>query len=168
MNKLGQMERKLKELQQEIEALKKQGQEASSDLPAMLPPVGTAYDEDGIDWVVMADGYGNFSEQNSFPDEATATAYEGAFSVMLELRRQPGSGMFEQKDVEDPDAEIGCFYINQDGLVLWTYLEGAFELCPPFPSEALAQKAIEAVGRERIMKTYEVLKCGHDARKGEV
>lgn len=150
MNKIEQLEQQLAAMQQELEDLKKA---KGDDRPkAMLPKEGQ-YRLVGGAFFVDAEEYQSIAShgivQNVFPDKETAEAYADAFRVILELRRQPGSGQLD----EDGDGWAVNCYGERD------YTDNAtfFGVCPPFPCWMLARDAGEAVGIERIKKAYATL-----------
>ena len=136
MSKVEELQQILNELQAKLGALKEE--EKKEPLKAMLPAPDhlTEY---------------RLSLTMDFPDKETAEAYADAFCVMLELRRMPGSGLHMKDDRE-------AYVIVPKGAVAVRALyKEVFCLCPPFPSEELAQQAAEAVGIERIKKAYATL-----------
>lgn len=156
MNKIEQMEAQLEQLKRELEEYKNGAQEVCvkpqvSAPPALLPVEGGYYIDAFFNW----DSTGCYStaskgDQNVFPDEETAQAYGEAFSVMLELRRQPGSCAFDDSKEQ--------FVVDVDGDILQDDRIGNYTVSPPFTSMSWANKAIEAVGKERIVQAYKTLR----------
>lgn len=143
MTRRDEVQAEIARLQAELDAIDKLP-------PAMLPVEGEWYLDSRFhaepDVIVFAATTPN---QNIFPTEEIAQAYGNAFSVMLELRRQPGSG------VRKAD---GVGYVpNEHGSIDWYGSSECFVLCPPFPSGELAEAARGAVGRERIVAAYKTL-----------
>jgi hypothetical protein len=156
MNKIEQMEAQLEQLKRELEEYKKGAQEVCvrpqiSVPPALLPVEGKYY----ISEVFSSEPIGcttkaSKEDQNVFPDEETADAYGEAFSVMLELRRQPGSCAFDGGET--------MYAIDADGDASAREWRGSYTVSPPFSSEEWAEKAIDAVGKERIVQAYKTLR----------
>lgn len=157
MNKIEQMESQLEQLKRELEEYKNGAKEVwvntpkVSVPPALLPVEGGYY----IDVVFSSEPIGCTTkalqeDQNVFPDEETAQSYGEAFSVMLELRRQPGSCAF--------DYDEDWFVVDADGDILQDDRIGNYTVSPPFSSAMWANKAAEAVGKERIVQAYKTLR----------
>ena len=156
MNKIEQMEAQLEQLKRELEEYKNVAQEGCvkpqiSVPPALLPVEGKYY----ISEVFSSEPIGcttkaSKEDQNVFPDEETADAYGEAFSVMLELRRQPGSCAFDEGEI--------LYAVCADGEPALREWRGSYTVSPPFSSAMWANKAIEAVGKERIVQAYKTLR----------
>lgn len=100
------------------------------------------------------DGYTGYRMQFRFDaqDEPTAEAIFEALNVIFELRQQPGSGQTAEQNSY-------TWYITPYGradTVCATNI-AFFGISPPFPTRALAEQAVAAVGLERIMKAYRTL-----------
>ena len=143
-------------MQEQLIALKKQNNVGEEKAPSMLPPLVEGKAGYFINHDLCGDGivYCDESDLNFFPTKELAEAYADAFKVVLELRRQPFSG--------EVDGE-GRGYIfcgngfGYDWYPYDTYNMELFQLCPPFPSPEACEAAVEAVGRERIIKAYRLL-----------
>ena len=163
MNKLEQMEAQLKELQKQIEEMK--AKEASQNgyvSPWALLELGQGEDGYSIDPYLSGDiddSHRNFAvDHNAFKEQHVAQGFANAFHVMVALRQCEGAG-----DVGDDDKG---WLMGADEDNMWGYPTEAsetyyFALCPPFPSEALLNKAIEAVGKEKLLQAYEFLATGN-------
>lgn len=93
------------------------------------------------------------ADQNIFPSREIAEAYADAFRVMLELRRCEGAGHYYVEYGEEHG-----WYIREDGAdYACKEYNHVFAFCPPFPTEDLAQAAIDKVGGERILTAYKFL-----------
>ena len=156
MNKIEQMEAQLEQLKRELEEYKNVAQEVCvkpqiSVPPALLPLSGEYFLDAVFNWVgASCYTIASKEDQNVFPDEETTRAYGEAFSVMLELRRQPGSCAF--------DYDEDWFVVDADGDILQDDRIGNYTVSPPFTSMYWASKAIEAVGKERIVQAYKTLR----------
>ena len=147
MRKIEELEAKMKEIQEELALIKAQKKEELEETKSMLPMEGAWCI--GADWsdILKMDMVGVAAmDQNVFSTEESAEAYRDAFSVMLELRRQSGSG-----------AQRVGFVINDAGCTQHVVTNMCFALCPPFPTEELAEAARDAVGRDRIIAAYKTL-----------
>ena len=156
--KLEELHQRLLDIQAEIAELKSKEEEDSG---SVLPPFGGWYipeawsqkygEPEAIGWDVEVT-----DDQNIFPSEKSAEAYRDAFSVMLELRRQPGSCPI--------DANKGEWYIDPDGDVMCDDARVAYILSPAFTSTEWAEKAIEVVGKDKIIAAYNTLLYGAKER----
>lgn len=155
-NKIEQMEAQLEQLKRELEEYKNVAQEGCvkpqiSVPPALLPLHGEYYLDAVFSWEgASCCTTATKEDQNIFPDKETAQAYGEAFSVMLELRRQPGSCAFDDSKEQ--------FVVDVDGDVITDCWRGSFTVSPLFTSMYWANKAIETVGKERIVQAYNILK----------
>lgn len=78
-------------------------------------------------------------------------AYAEAFNTLLDLRRQPGS-----EAVEDNKKQWGIYYKGD----VWSASFLSYklsEVCPWFDSQEAAEAAIEAVGKDRIIRMMNTL-----------
>jgi hypothetical protein len=158
MNKLQQIEQKMKELQAELEeaiATMKKEEATTATLGSMLPAFeGGAlrgYCLDGYNFEPISGSIAEEDDQNIFPDKETAEGYADALRVMTELRRCEGSG------IRDVNGDGDGFMVGEDGFVDNCYSANYFALCPPFSTEELLQAAVEKVGMERISNAYKFL-----------
>ena len=157
MNKIEQMEAQLEQLKRELEEYKNGDQEVWVNTPKVPVPPALLPVEGGFFLNNRFGAEENFHDykatlydQNVFPDEETADDYGEAFSVMLELRRQPGSCAFDDSKEQ--------FVVDVDGDILQDDRIGNYTVSPPFTSMSWANKAIEAVGKERIVQAYKTLR----------
>lgn len=131
MNKIEQMEAQLEQLKRELEEYKNGDQEVWVNTPkvpvppALLPVEGGYY----INEILRSEPIGCTTkvlpgDQNVFPDEETADAYGEAFSVMLELRRQPGSCAFDEGEI--------LYAVCADGEPALREWRGSYTVSPPF------------------------------------
>ena len=145
MPTLEELEKQLKDIQAAIEEAKKREQEGG-----ILPMEGDFYLDYGFD---VETAYNtckaNGRDQNVFPDEETANAYGEAFSVMLELRRQPGSVAYDDYSKQ--------YYINCYGSVCQLQSYNKTGVCPAFSPIKAAENARRAVGEDRIVAAYRTL-----------
>lgn len=154
------MERKLQEMQEQLKAMREEKEKKDTGFPAMLPDEGKyflsndRFTPEHMDWTTLSAKEDD--DQNVFPSQQIAEAYADAFRVMLELRRCEGAGHYYE--------EYGDFYgwsICQWGSnPLDWYPKGCHEMFaffPPFPTEELAQAAIDNVGKERIIAAMQLL-----------
>ncbi|MGX7077454.1 hypothetical protein [Globicatella sanguinis] len=149
MNKIDELEMKIKELSEEIERLK-----AEKEKEVWKPKCGDKY------WTISHNGYvvqarwmGDEAEDdiyaigNVFKTEEEAEFRVEQLKVEAELRRfsrpfKNDSENYTLRYWQDEDIlEIICFEFSQCGNLY-------------FPSEDIAQKAIDTVGEERIKKYY--------------
>ena len=156
MNKIEQMEAQLEQLKRELEEYKNVVQEVCvkpqvSAPPALLPSKGEYFLDAVFNWAdTDCCTTATKEDQNVFPDEETADAYGEAFSVMLELRRQPGSCAFDEGEI--------LYAVCADGEPALREWRGSYTVSPPFSSAMWANKAAEAVGKERIVQAYKTLR----------
>ena len=153
MTRIEELESKIAACQTELEQLKKKKEKHTK---SMLPVNGNCFI--AAEWDVQCyDGIGECSlvasktDQNVFPTEEVAEAYKEAFSVMLELRRQPGSGVFSGQDPYEG------WVVLRNGRISQAIGSVNFVLCPPFPTRELVEQAAKVVGYTRIAKVYETL-----------
>lgn len=150
------MERKLQEMQEQLKAMKEEC--ASGTFPAMLPDEGEYFLSQEKFVVEHLSWSGGMSakqdrDQNVFPSQEIAEAYGDAFRVMLELRRCEGAGHYSEYN--DEGYGYACCI---DSVVAYTpECYEAFSIVPPFPTEELAQAAIDSVGKERIVAAMQLL-----------
>ena len=98
------------------------------------------------------DGYTGYrwrSVWRDAQDKSTTEAIFDAFTVIFELRQQPGSGQM--------CASGFGFFVSSSGQIGYTDLSDQFALSPPFPEQSLAIKARDHVGTERVIKAYRTL-----------
>jgi len=146
MPTLKELEKQLEDIQAAIEEAKKREQEGG-----ILPVEGDFYLDARFEVETAGRTWrANRSDQNVFPDEETANAYGEAFRVMLELRRQPGSVVYDEYG--------GQYFIGTNGMVKEITDIHSVTLCPPFSSEEQANKAACTVGRTRIASAYNTLR----------
>lgn len=157
MNKLEQMEAQLEQLKRELEEYKNGDQEVWVNTPKVPVPPALLPVEGGFFLNNRFGAEENFHDykatlydQNVFPDEETADDYGEAFSVMLELRRQPGSCAFDEGEI--------LYAVCADGEPALREWRGSYTVSPPFSSAMWANKAAEAVGKERIVQAYKTLR----------
>lgn len=158
MNKLEQLEAQVKELQKQIEEMKNAPSQRGYSSP----------------WALVEDEYGycvgaflngkigqsekaNENDYNAFKEEHVAQGFANAFHVMIALRQCEGAG-------EVGEEGKGWFMSSAD-MKVWgnpTYDSYFYyyTLVPPFPSEDLLNKAIESVGKEKILQAHEFLATG--------
>lgn len=153
------LEERIKALQSEVEAMKKQeAEKEKKDSPWALAELGSmdAYFVNScIDGGVL--GFverKSLRDFNAFKTEETAKGFANAFHVMIALRQCEGAG--------ETDKDDEGFYLTQDGYSGITTSEDweSFCVCPPFPSEELLMKAVEEVGEDKIIAAYEFLATG--------
>lgn len=156
------MQEQINKMQEQLDEMKRTAKEEAKkqdvQYPPMLPDEGEWFisQEKFIVVEIYWDGVQSAKEsgdQNVFPSEDIANAYADAFCVMLELRRCEGAGHYGEDGYEsytyDDCSEDVCRACN-DSL-------SCFTLVPPFPTEELAQAAIDKVGLERIIAAYKLL-----------
>lgn len=149
MNKLEELEMKIKELSEEIERLKKE-----KENERWVPKVGDCY------WYVDNDGYIHETEWahfgihrrryligNVFKTEEEAEFRVGQLKVEAELRR------FARPFEENKSNWTMIYEADHKKIAVYNYT--SFQIHDiHFASEEIAQKAIDTVGEERIKKYY--------------
>lgn len=153
------IECKLQERQEQLKAMKEA--RSTGSFPAMLPDRGDwflsqeQFNAENMSW---NDGMSakDSKDQNVFPSQEVAEAYGDAFRVMLELRRCEGAGHYYEEYGEDYGWSINCINWGRPDCYSKDFPE-MFSLFPPFPTEALAQAAIDNVGKERIIAAMKLL-----------
>ena len=159
MNKLEQLEAQLKEMQKQIEEMKNAPSQKGYSSPWALSCTG----EDGhcLDVYLnrQINGYerGDEDDYNAFKEEHAAQGFANAFHVMIALRQCEGAGEVSE--------EGKGWFMSSAEMFSWgnpTYDSYFcyYTLVPPFPSKALLNKAIESVGKEKILQAYEFLATG--------
>ena len=155
MNKLEQMEAQLKEMQKQIEKMKA---EAESSQWALGEFGEECFGVNGcLNSTEVETRRACPDDYNAFKEEHVAQGFANAFHVMIALRQCEGAG------------EVGGdgkgWFMSSAEMFSWgnpTYDSYFcyYTLVPPFPSKDLLNKAIEAVGKEKILQAYEFLATG--------
>ena len=168
MNKQQQIEllqEQLSKVQEQLDEMKQaQKEEAAKQdecvatFPAMLADEGMYFIEP-FNFRVDITSHCSASiwkDQNIFPDAETAEGYAEAFKVMLELRRCEGAGHYYTTSL----GEVCAYSLGYDYKVESLYLKSfsiMYAFFPPFPTEGLAQAALDKIGCSRIRSAIRFL-----------
>lgn len=156
------LEERIKALQSEVEAMKKQeAEKEKKDSPWALAELGSldayfvnSFIDGGVLGFVERKSLRDF---NAFKTEETAKGFANAFHVMIALRQCEGAG-----DGFVEDHQKNGWFLDRDGDCMrdLLYRADSFTLCPPFPSEDLLGNAVEVVGADNIVAAYKFLATG--------
>lgn len=151
-NTIQSLEAQIAELQQKLEEAKKAEEEKN---PWKLAPVtakgffcDTVSNEIGKNCAPF-----NGEDLTTFATEKAAEGFLNVWNVMVLLRQQKGAG----KRNEDG---YGWMFDMDTGECIRYSTVDCFALFPAFQTEALAQAAVEAIGKDRIIAAYNFLDSG--------